>query len=359
VLKLPQAGVKLFLKMRNRRAWSETLEQRCAKFVFQLRHAHGAVRHRRPTLTLIFHGWRDALSEKTVGKILPDPGPLPGPDPERGYGLIRCALGRTLTKFLETQIMFCFEGVMKRNFHRSWGFTLVELLVVIAIIAILAALLLPALGRAKDGARRILCTSNLKQVLLALKMFSEDRTGRYPWHTDPAEGGTYGPLAANGWRNFMALSNELATPRLLFCPGDIETKGTARDWSASAAGLANPSHQGKALSYFTGLDAFDQLSVNLVAGDRNIVGGQRENCASVASPPGVPALELRERSNVLAWTNRVHRFRGNLAFSDGSVQFCNRTALRRSAEAARVALAQGLVRTKSGTIPDIHILLPR
>ncbi|HVM61736.1 MAG TPA: DUF1559 domain-containing protein [Verrucomicrobiae bacterium] len=97
------------------------------------------------------------------------------------------------------------------------GFTLIELLLTLLIIAILSAMLLPALMQPREKARRANCLSNLKQLGLAISMYAQENGGRCP--ADSSSPTLLGSL--------QLLSNSIGSVKILWCPSDHHIHYTA------------------------------------------------------------------------------------------------------------------------------------
>ena len=124
---------------------------------------------------------------------------------------------------------------------RFRGFTLIELLVVIAIIAILAAMLLPALASAKEKARRVSCVSNCKQISMAMIMYVDENQNQYPPRMpDPPAGASYPckPCRTTNWQQYAtAYLGATNNNGAYVCPAD---KGIPTDVTADPFNALSP-----------------------------------------------------------------------------------------------------------------------
>ena len=200
------------------------------------------------------------------------------------------------------------------------GFTLIELLVVIAIIAILAAMLLPALSRAKEAGKSIACLNNLRQLGLSAEMYSNDNHGQYPPRSE-----------TNRWPNVI-YGYYGKNVKLLLCPSDRyfpppESVGNSN--SNSVADAAPRSYFINGWNdYFQGIHDGDSMKENaIIHPSDTALFGEKE------PDHGDYYMDLLENggndfTGILDQAKHNSHSGSNYTFADGSARFLkNHTAL--------------------------------
>jgi len=247
---------------------------------------------------------------------------------------------------------------LQRN-ARKTAFTLIELLVVIAIIAILAGMLLPALTGTTDKAKRLKCTTQLKQVSLAYTLWMQDHdVNLLPWWLNQSDGGNRDHvLKDNLWFQFSWIADQLKNPAVLADPGD-KRRSLIRVavWNNMPGGLAHAGNN--AVSYGLNVDCgvlkggkalpVDQAQNHVLLMDRHAAN----NGPATACSSGLANLKKFSKPSFtgVGWTNEVHRSGGNVALLDGSAHQVTSNGLK-----DLLQLADDQAGNPNG---DVHFMFP-
>jgi prepilin-type processing-associated H-X9-DG protein len=180
------------------------------------------------------------------------------------------------------------------------GLSLVELICLLAVVGLLGMIFMTHIADQRRPATRIRCINNLKNSGLAFRIFATDNNDLFPPALMLSNGVDVTKI--DSISVFRTLSNELSTPKILYCPTDVKRKIAEGNFDTIST---------KNISYFASLSANETNPAALLAGDRNLMTNGK------AVGPGVFGLT----TNVtLGWTKEMHGGQGNTAMADGSVQ---------------------------------------
>jgi prepilin-type processing-associated H-X9-DG protein len=167
-----------------------------------------------------------------------------------------------------------------------------EVIVVVVLIMILAFLLRPNPPLHSDRRiHRILCAENLQKIGLAFGLWAGDNQGQFPGQN----------LTGLAFPHFQVMSNEIVTPKALYCPADI-----SRTAATNFSTLTDMQ-----ISYFVGLDVSKDTPTAWLAGDRNL---------SANGSPIARGLVAITTNMLIGWQTNIHKVGGNVLLADGSVQ---------------------------------------
>lgn len=205
-----------------------------------------------------------------------------------------------------------------RNRKRH-GFTLVELLTVVAVIAVLAALLLPAVSRARENGQRASCINNLRQIGIAFNVYLLEHRDTYPAaqdpiHSDPA----YWLWMGRGWRMLLSpyIPGDKEKPGVFFCPSDQRS---------SSAEVFERTSYAYSMAFYHSPEQIDGMTSPADTYSPERVRESIPQRHAAVRHPTKKIIVGEWYSNHLAWTNDPGWFgwggKRLFLFADGHVEF--------------------------------------